>query len=152
MNTAKALKAYNTVGVESSVDSADPHKLILLLYQGALLAIASAKNQILRQEIAAKGASISHAIAIIERGLKGSLDVQRGGDLAKNLDDLYTYMTQRLLLANQRNDTALLDEVSRLLIELRTAWESIRPGTSTTVAPTLTANAKQQAAMIYGRM
>jgi len=68
MNTTTAIKAYNKVDIESGVNAADPHKLILMLYQGALLAIISAKNQILREETAAKGASISKAITIIDEG------------------------------------------------------------------------------------
>lgn len=156
MNTAKALKAYTNVGIESNVAAADPHKLILLLYQGALLAIATAKNQMLRKETAKKGASISHAIAIIEKGLQASLNKEVGGALTQNLSDLYVYMTQRLIAANLNNDTAALDEVSRLLIELRSAWENIKPATAPVAAPAaapqLQTTNKPQAALIYGRM
>ena len=77
MNANAALKTYTNVGLESSVSGADPHKLILILYQGAILAIALAKNQIRRNEIAAKGASISKAIMIIDEGLKASLDKKK---------------------------------------------------------------------------
>lgn len=155
MNTANALKAYNNVGIESGVDSADPHKLILLLYQGALLAIASAKNQMMRNETAAKGASISHAISIIDSGLKASLNMEQGGELSQNLSDLYSYMVDRLVNANLNNDVATLDEISKMLIELRTAWESIRQAPSAdgqNSQPVRAANAKQQATLIYGRM
>ncbi len=126
MNTT-ASNAYAKVGMESGVMGSDPHKLILMLYQGALLAISAAKNQILRKEIAAKGKSISHAILIIDTGLKCSLDKNVGGELAQNLSALYDYMCQRLVIANLKNDTAALDEVSRLLTELKGAWEEIRP-------------------------
>lgn len=127
MNAITAIKTYASVGLESGVAASDPHKLILMLYQGALLAIASAKNQILRKEIAAKGASITKAIAIIDEGLKSSLDKNAGGDLAQNLSALYDYMSQRLLIANLKNDLAALDEVAHLLSELKGAWEAIRP-------------------------
>ena len=83
MNTNNALNTYKNVGLESGVASADPHKLILMLYQGALLAISSAKNQMLRKQIAAKGASISKAIKIIDEGLKACLDVESGGEIGK---------------------------------------------------------------------
>lgn len=125
MNATAALKAYTNVGLESKVSSADPHKLILMLYQGAILAIALAKEQIRRKEIAAKGASISKAIMIIDEGLKASLDKNVGGGLAQNLSALYDYMNQRLLIANLKNDTRILDEVSNLLTDLKGAWESI---------------------------
>lgn len=127
MNTANALNTYKNVGIESGVAAADPHKLILMLYQGAMLAIASGKNQMLRKQIAAKGASISKAIKIIDEGLKACLDVKAGGEIGQNLFDLYDYMNQRLLIANLKNDAAILDEVSGLLRELKGAWESISP-------------------------
>ncbi len=126
MNATTALKAYTNVGVETSIDSADSHKLILMLYQGALLAIASAKNQMLHKKTAHKGASISKAIAIIESGLHASLDMSVGGELAQNLSSLYGYMNMRLITANLKNDVVALDEVARLLTELKEAWESIR--------------------------
>lgn len=135
MNAANALNTYKNVGLESGVAAADPHKLILMLYQGALLAIASAKNQMMRKQIAAKGTSITKAIRIIDEGLKASLDVKAGGEIGKNLFDLYDYMNQRLLIANLKNDTAILDEVSALLGELKSAWESIRPTATPTMTP-----------------
>jgi flagellar secretion chaperone FliS len=134
MNPVTALNTYKNVGLESGVAAADPHKLILMLYQGALLAIASAKNQMLHNQTAEKGASITKAIKIIDEGLKACLDVNAGGEIGKNLFDLYDYMTQRLLIANLKNDITMLDEVSGLLNELKQAWESIRPGTQTGAA------------------
>ncbi|MGA8864738.1 MAG: flagellar export chaperone FliS [Gallionella sp.] len=126
MNASSAIRTYTKVGIESSVTSADAHKLILLLYQGAILAIASAKNYMMRKETAQKGKSISHAIAIIESGLQASLDKNVGGELAQNLSSLYDYMVKRLITANLNNDASALDEVSRLLNDLKGAWESIR--------------------------
>ena len=150
MNMSAAIKAYSNVAIESKAHSSDPHKLILMLYQGALLSIASAKNQMLRKEIAAKGKSISQAISIINDGLKASLDMSVGAPLVKNLADLYEYMIQRLLQANLKNDTAILDEVSTLLLDLRGAWESIQPAPQ----PTRTPAPQQQVKMplVYGRM
>lgn len=127
MNATTAINAYNNVSLESSVMGADPHKLIQMLFQGALLEIASAKNGILRKETAAKGKSIGRAIAIIGEGLNASLDKKVGGELALNLSSLYDYMVIRLIDANLKNDTAILDEVERLLTELKGAWDSIRP-------------------------
>ncbi len=155
MNAATALKTYANVGLETGVTAADPHKLILMLYQGAMLAISSAKNQILRKEIAAKGKSISHAITIIDEGLKSSLDRNVGGELALNLSALYDYMNQRLLIANLKNDIDALDEVSRLLGELKEAWEEIRPSVEP-AQPAATARPQaapaKPAALTYGRI
>jgi len=149
MNNNVATKAYAKIEVESGVHAADPHKLIAMLYQGALLAIANAKNGILRKDIPAKGAAISKAILIINEGLKACLDKNAGGELAQNLDGLYDYMSSRLLTANMSNDTDALDEVARLLNELKGAWDSIRP-VATQPAPPTPAPSKQ-AALVYGR-
>jgi len=139
-----AIKTYNKVRVESGVAAADPHQLILMLFQGALLAIVNAKNGMLRKDIPAKGAAISQAILIIDDGLKASLNKDVGGELAHNLAALYDYMTNRLLTANLKNDEIALDEVARLLKDLKGAWESIRPETTSTspASPTIT---RQQA-------
>jgi flagellar protein FliS len=140
MNTMSAIKTYNKVRVESGVAAADPHQLILMLFQGALLAIVNAKNGMLRKDIPAKGAAISQAILIIDDGLKASLNKDVGGELAHNLAALYDYMTTRLLIANLKNDENALDEVARLLKDLKGAWESIRPETTSTLpaSPTIT--------------
>lgn len=135
MNATTAINSYNQVGLESGVTAADPHKLISMLYQGALLAIAKAKNEILRKNIPAKGAAISHAIAIIGEGLHASLDKSVGGELAQNLSALYDYMVLRLFAANLNNDIGALDEVARLLTELKEAWESIRPNAAPAATP-----------------
>lgn len=134
MNAASAIKAYAKVEVESGVTVADPHKLISMLYQGALLAIANAKNAMLRKDIPAKGAAISKAIAIIDEGLNASLDKSVEGGLAQNLSALYGYMCTRLLTANLKNDIAALDEVARLLNDLKGAWDSIRPNAAAAAA------------------
>ncbi len=134
MNATTAAKTYAKVGVESGVTTADPHKLISMLYQGALLAIANAKNGILRKDVAAKGAAISKAIAIIDEGLNASLDKNAGGGLAQNLSALYEYMCKRLLTANLKNDIAALDEVARLLNDLKGAWDGIRQPMATPAA------------------
>jgi flagellar secretion chaperone FliS len=120
-----ALAAYSRVGVEVNVAVASPHKLILLLFDGAIKAISLAKFNMQDKKIAAKGEAISRAIAIIEEGLKLSLDVKAGGELAENLSALYDYMSIRLLQANLKNDQEALQEVSRLLSELRGAWAAI---------------------------
>jgi len=127
MNTTRAINAYTKVGTESAVNGADPHMLISMLFQGALLAIANAKNEMVRKETAAKGKSISRAIAIIGEGLNASLDKSVGGELAQSLSSLYDYMVTRLVAANLNNDMVALDEVTRLLTELAGAWDAIRP-------------------------
>lgn len=121
----KAVDVYAQVGVETGVAAADPHRLILMLFDGTHAALVAARHAMTQGEIAAKGAAISKAIAIIDGGLKASLDVKAGGVLAERLSSLYDYMLNRLLAANLRNDVALVDEVAKLLGELRGAWAQI---------------------------
>ena len=135
MNTTAAINAYTNVGLETSVMSADPHKLVAMLFEGALLAIAKARYAMLDKQTAVKGESISKAIAIIGEGLNASLDKRVGGALAQNLSAIYSYMVTRLVEANLKNDTVVLDEVTRLLTELKGAWESIRPAAVRSAEP-----------------
>ena len=119
------VSAYQRVGVETGVEAADPHKLILMLFEGARLALAEARLHMQRNETAARGEAISKAIMIIDHGLKASLDVRAGGEIAEKLSALYEYMTSRLLVANLKNEPKALEEVGRLLAELHGAWETI---------------------------
>lgn len=123
--------AYSKVGVETGVGTADPHKLILMLFDGALLQVRTAGVAMDKKDIPAKGQAISKAIEIIVNGLKVSLDMNTGGELAGRLAALYDYMSERLLYANLHNNQPALDEVSGLLANLREAWASIagRPET-----------------------
>ena len=148
MNANIAIRSYNQVGLESGVTAADPHRLILMLFEGALKAIGNAKSEMQRKEIAAKGKSISHAIRIISEGLDASLDKTAGGALAQDLSALYAYMVRRLFDANVKNDTATLDEVSRLLSELKEAWADIRPNQSHTMPASQSAHNVQ---LVYAR-
>lgn len=120
-----AVNAYAKVGTETGVMAADAHRLILMLFEGARLAIAEARLHMQRNETAAKGEAISKAIMIIDHGLKASLDVEAGGGMAEKLYALYEYMTSRLLFANLKNELKALDEVGSLLGELHGAWQAI---------------------------
>lgn len=123
----RGISAYTSIGIETGVDAADPHQLVLMLYEGALLAVADGKLHMARRETAAKGRALSKAIMIIESGLKASLDVKAGDELAESLGALYDYMCDRLLRANLHNRPEIIDEVSHLLGELRGAWKQIKP-------------------------
>lgn len=119
-----ALKGYGQSTVQSDVSYASPHRLIQMLLEGALEKIAKAKGFMQRGEISEKSNHISWAISIIN-GLRMSLDKKTGGDIAQNLDDLYEYMGRRLLDANVKNDSGILDEVSILLVDIKGAWDQI---------------------------
>lgn len=119
-----ALDQYSRNAVQTGVESASPHRLIQMLMEGALGKIAAAKGNMERGNIQAKGDQIGSAIAILD-GLKSSLDKEKGGEIAQNLDDLYVYMERRLIEAHSHNDTAILDEVSDLLRQIKEAWDAI---------------------------
>jgi flagellar protein FliS len=109
------------------VEAAGPHKLIALLYDGALGSIVRARAHIEKGETAEKCAAITRALSILDRGLLASLNAEGGGELSENLRMMYEYMMHRLISANAKNDVALLDEVERLLRELQGAWAAIAP-------------------------
>lgn len=118
--------AYARVGLESNVAAANPHLLIVMLFDGAVLNVNSAAVSIAHADVAGKGQAISKAIEIINNGLKASLDMNAGGELAQRLAALYDYMVSRLLYANLHNSEAALKEVAGLLLEIKGAWEAIR--------------------------
>lgn len=124
-NTRKGVSAYANVGIETGVAAASPHKLIVMLFDGACTALRMALVHMQNGDIPAKGTAISKAMAIIENGLRASLDLKTGGEIAANLDALYDYMGRRLLQANLKNDPAMLNEVLALLTDLLGAWNAI---------------------------
>lgn len=122
-----AISAYQKVGVDAAIEVADPHRLILLLFAGVQAAIGNARVAMKQQKIAAKGEAISKAVDIISNGLKVSLDLETGGEIAGRLDALYDYLVLRLLRANLDNDLTALEEVAGLLEEIHGAWREISP-------------------------
>src|SRR5450830_1331035 len=121
----RGVNAYAKVGLETGVASASPHKLITMLYDGAIVAILNGMTQMKAGNIEEKGKALSKAIQILDNGLRASLDREAGGEIARNLDALYEYMSSRLLTANLQNDPAILQEVHGLLVDLRDTWQQI---------------------------
>lgn len=119
--------AYARVGVENGVAAATPHQLIIMLFDGARVALADAQTYMGSGDIAAKGKAVSKAITIVENGLRASLDKSVGGEIAANLDALYVYMGERMVMGNLTNQPAMLEEVRQLLGELKSAWADIKP-------------------------
>jgi len=120
-----ASKSYAALDLETSINSASPHKLILMLYEGAISSLHKARIFMQEKQTAQKGQEISRAISIIDEGLASCLNEEQGGDIAKNLASLYEYMSFRLMQANIHNNVEWLDEIIKLLTDLRGAWEQI---------------------------
>jgi len=121
-----AVSRYRQVGNEGAVEEAHPHRLIAMLFDGALSRIAMAAAHMRRGEIAEKGAHISRAIEIVG-ALRASLDMNVSGGLPQRLDALYDYVSRRLLHANVENDAKVLDEVGGLLRVIADAWNQVAP-------------------------
>ena len=119
-----ALNAYRSLGVETSMVDASPHRLIAMLFEGALESIARARGALERRDTDTRAKALNRAVRIIDEGLKASLD-PAGGEMSTNLRNLYQYISQRLLAANLRGDAAALDEAARLLTELSQSWQGI---------------------------
>lgn len=127
---SRGARSYAQVGLETSVNSASPERLIGLLFDGARSAIAKARFAMERGNVQARGQAISKAIEIVSSGLKAVLDREAGGQVAANLYELYDYIERCLLLANLRGDATKLDEADRLLNDLGTAWKEMEQAVS----------------------
>ena len=122
----RAANAYQRINVETSMHTIAKHQLVSLLYEGLINAIATARGAMARGDVLGKCNAISKALRILEEGLSTALDRVDGGELAQNLGDLYDYCMHRLILANARNDDALMEEVMRLIEPVATGWNQIK--------------------------
>jgi flagellar protein FliS len=118
------LAAYQSVAVHGGIAADDPHHLILMLMDGAMQRIATARGCLERHDLAQKAQLLQRAVAIVAE-LRGSLDRRQGGALAHNLDELYDYIARQLVRANAENKAEYLDEATGLLAEVRAAWVAV---------------------------
>ncbi|MFN3162838.1 MAG: flagellar export chaperone FliS [Pseudohongiellaceae bacterium] len=118
------LNEYQQIGVQSKVNSSNPHSLVAMLLDGLLEKLARAQGALERGDLNNKGVALSSGIRIID-GLRASLDFQRGGDIANNLGSMYDYMERRLVEANAKSDSKIVAEVVSLVNEIKDGWDSI---------------------------
>ena len=123
--SSRATSAYRQVGVQSGLESASPHRLVQMLFDGLLQNLNTAIGALQRGDIELKGQQIGRAVRILEEGLKGGLNREQGGELAANLGSLYDYCVQRLTQANLRNDAAPVEEVLTLMSPVAKSWQEI---------------------------
>ena len=120
----RAIQSYGDVKVTSGVAAANNVQLIQMLFDGLLESLSTARGHIQHNNIQEKSKAIARASRIV-LGLQGALDFEKGGDLANNLNELYSYVTRRLFHVNAHNDLAVLDEIHGLMKEIRDAWEGV---------------------------
>jgi flagellar protein FliS len=126
MNANTGLTEYMVTKNESALTDATPHKLIGMLFDGALESIAKATGAITSGDVAARGEAIGKAMTIVDN-LRAMLDSERGGEISANLEQIYDYICRRLLQASSEEDPAILKEVAGLLREVKSGWDSIPP-------------------------
>lgn len=119
-------RQYQSIGVQTSIMDADPHRLIQLLFDGAMQNMSAARGFIERGDIENKNSRLNKAIEIVG-GLRTFLDKEKGGEVAANLEKLYEYIEYRLFQANIKNSVEFVDECVGLLKQVKSAWDEIRP-------------------------
>ena len=117
---ASAKQAYTS----SSVMTAPPQKLVVMLYDGALRSSAAAYDAMARRDIPARRVALSKTMSIIGE-LQNTLDMKAGGAIAEELDRLYNWMTAELLHAAVRQDPTPIRNVARVLETLRDGWQQV---------------------------
>ena len=125
MSSLRDANAYAKVGVESGILAASPHQRIVMLFDSYQASIRIARLQMQAGHTAEKGKAITKAINIVSQGLRASLDLEQGGDIAVQLDQLYDYVVRVLLRANLNNDDDALTTAAALLENVAAAWRAI---------------------------
>jgi flagellar protein FliS len=120
----RAIESYGQVKVSTGASQANNVELIQMLFDGLIESLSTAKGHIQHNNVSEKSKAIARASRIV-LGLQGALDFEKGGDLAANLNELYNYVTRRLLHVNARNDLKALEEIHGLMTEIRSAWETV---------------------------
>lgn len=115
---------YHRITVQSRVAEANPHQLISMLFEGLLAKLATAKGHIDRGDYEGKAKAIGSAVSILG-ALQDSLNMEKGGEIAANLDGLYHYLSKRLFSAIKDDNPEILNEVSGLIHTLKEGWDGI---------------------------
>lgn len=108
--------------IQTGVITADPMRLVILCYEEAIRSLNVAKESYVFGDFEAKGNAVQKALSLLNE-LGGALDFERGGEVAKLLDKLYTFMSGHILKADQRRDVRAFSQIVMMLEELKAAWE-----------------------------
>ena len=121
----RSASAYKKASVEASVEFADPHQLVNLLFEALQRSVGAARLHMQAGDVLNKCTQIGNAIRILEEGLRAPLDLEKGGEIAANLNAVYEYCVTKLVLANAKNDIGALEEVQRLIDPIASGWKQI---------------------------
>ncbi len=119
-----ALKQYQNVNLRAAVESASPHQLILMLFNGALEALVKAKASMERKDIETRTQQLNKANDIV-LALQDYLDHEQGGEVAENLNALYDYIARGIATANRENNPEKIQELMNLILEVKQGWEQM---------------------------
>lgn len=122
--------AYGAASLEAEIMTASQHKMTLMLFDGALKAMRKMAFNIREQDTEEKGKAVKKALDIIGNGLRASLDLAAGGEVAERLDIVYQYIEQKLLESHLKNNADEVDQLIDMLKGIRDAWEEIDPDRS----------------------
>lgn len=122
----RAIRSYGSVHAASSLAGARGAQLTQMLFDGLVDAMVALRGHILHQSTQAKSVQVNKVQRIL-LGLQSSLDFERGGEVARNLDELYSYVIRRLVHVHAYNDVESLDEITGLVREIRDAWRTLSP-------------------------
>jgi len=132
----RATATYQRINIETSMHTIDKHQIVSLLLDGLMESIGTARGALVRKDVSAKCAAVSKALRILQEGLSTGLDKVDGGELAANLEALYDYCINRLILANARNDDVIFQEVQRLIEPVLQGWKGMYPPSKAAPAAT----------------
>ncbi|KUI98868.1 flagellar export chaperone FliS [Vibrio sp. MEBiC08052] len=119
-----SLQAYKKVSVDSQLSAASPHKVVQMLMAGAIERLIQGKAAMMQGNIPVKGERLGKALDIII-SLRSCLSMEDGGDIARNLDQLYEFVITQITQANHLNEPELLDDVIDIIREIKSAWDQI---------------------------
>ena len=131
MYAQRAAAQYRQAHSHGVVAAASPTRLVQIMFETILTQLATAqgcmgriKDNLPLQDVITKGKSLNKAIRLIDQ-LNATLDMERGGQIAQNLRNLYLYMLERLTLANLNNDASIVTEVASLVSKIKAGWDRI---------------------------
>jgi flagellar protein FliS len=121
----KGVNSYANIYNERASVDASPHYLVQLLMEGFLARVNTAKGAMARSDFEQKGLYISQALAVVG-GLYNAVNVEKGGEIAINLRQLYSYISNLLLQASFENNVEKLNEAASLMKSIKEGWDAIQ--------------------------